>query len=84
MPMHAKPWQRPEPPLVEAARNKSPKQRNVWESYLVLDPKTRLYFSLGMMVFAAIGLWAGDYFVPETEEEKDAAASAKLGKIASK
>ena len=31
---HPKPWTRPEPPLVERARQKSVKQRNVWESYL--------------------------------------------------
>jgi hypothetical protein len=31
---HPKPWTRPEPPLVAAARAKSVKQRSVWESYL--------------------------------------------------
>lgn len=36
----------------------------------MLDPKTRLYFSLGMMAFAAIGLYLGDSLVPESEEEK--------------
>ena len=36
----------------------------------VLDPKTRLYFSLGLMAFAAIGLYMGDKLVPESEEEK--------------
>ncbi|KAK4704315.1 hypothetical protein P7C70_g1895, partial [Phenoliferia sp. Uapishka_3] len=54
-PSHPKPWDRPEPPLVAAARAKTVKQRNVWESYLVLDPKSRLYFSLGLMAFALIG-----------------------------
>lgn len=39
---------------------------------VVLDPKVRLYFSLGLMAFAALGLWGGDYLVPETEEEKQA------------
>lgn len=44
---------------------------------LVLDPKIRLYFSLGLMVFAGIGLYAGDIIVPLTEEEKEANELAK-------
>ncbi|GAA5952662.1 hypothetical protein JCM3765_002237 [Sporobolomyces pararoseus] len=59
-----------EPPLVEAARKKSVKQRNVFESYLVLSWKTRLYFWLVIGGVAVAGLYGGDYFVPETEEEK--------------
>ncbi|GAA5995668.1 hypothetical protein JCM5350_007796 [Sporobolomyces pararoseus] len=59
-----------EPPLVEAARKKSVKQRNVFESYLVLNWKTRLYFWLVIGGVAVAGLYGGDYFVPETEEEK--------------
>lgn len=70
-PSHPSPFYRPEPPLVAAARKKSVKQRNVWESYLVLSPTVRLYFCLGLMVFAGIGLWAGDKLVPLTEEEKE-------------
>lgn len=38
----------------------------------MLDPKIRLYFSLAVMAFAGIGLWAGDRLVPLTEEEKEA------------
>ncbi|SCV73461.1 BQ2448_7387 [Microbotryum intermedium] len=60
-----------EPPLVAQARAKTVKQRNVWESYLVLPPKTRLYISLGVFVFALIGLYGGDYLVPETEVERN-------------
>ncbi|KDE09852.1 hypothetical protein MVLG_00250 [Microbotryum lychnidis-dioicae p1A1 Lamole] len=60
-----------EPPLVAQARAKTVKQRNVWESYLVLPPRTRLYISLGVFVFALIGLYGGDYLVPETEVERN-------------
>lgn len=35
----------------------------------MLDPKTRLYFSLGLMAFAVIGLYAGDWLVPDEEGE---------------
>lgn len=38
----------------------------------VLNPKTRLYFSLGLMACAAIGLYLGDTLVPESDEEKQA------------
>ncbi|GAA5833573.1 hypothetical protein JCM3766R1_002577 [Sporobolomyces carnicolor] len=61
-----------EPPLVEAARQKSVKQRNVFESYLVLNWKTRLYFWLVIGGVAVAGLYGGDYLVPETDEEKAA------------
>ncbi|GAA5939958.1 uncharacterized protein JCM15063_004355 [Sporobolomyces koalae] len=59
-----------EPPLVEQARKKSVKQRNVFESYLVLSWKTRLYFWLVIAGVATAGLYGGDYLLPETEEEK--------------
>ncbi|KAM0747289.1 hypothetical protein T439DRAFT_383425 [Meredithblackwellia eburnea MCA 4105] len=70
-PSHPKPWSRPEPPLVAAARAKTVKQRNVFESYLVLDPKIRLYFWLGTIVFALVGLYGGDYLVPDATEKED-------------
>ncbi|GAA5886342.1 hypothetical protein JCM16303_002505 [Sporobolomyces ruberrimus] len=61
-----------EPPLVEAARKKSVKQRNVFESYLVLSWRTRLYFWVAIGIVAVAGLYGGDYIVPETDEEKAA------------
>ncbi|GAA6061133.1 hypothetical protein JCM10212_001733 [Sporobolomyces blumeae] len=67
-----------EPPLVEKARQKSVKQRNVFESYLVLDWKTRLYFWLVIGGTAVIGLYGGDYLYPESDEEK----VAKGGQVA--
>lgn len=39
----------------------------------VLPAKTRLYFSLALGVVGLVGLWGGDWLVPEeerTEEEK--------------
>ena len=51
---------RREPPLVEQARKKSVKQRSIWESYLVLDSRTRLLFSLGLGAVGLIGLYVGD------------------------
>lgn len=38
----------------------------------MLDPKTRLYFSLGLMAFAGLGLYLGDTLVPESDEEREA------------
>lgn len=49
-----------EPPLVAQARAKSVKQRSLFESYLVLDSRTRLRISLALGAFALIGLYAGD------------------------
>ncbi|GAA6009679.1 hypothetical protein JCM11491_001056 [Sporobolomyces phaffii] len=66
-----------EPPLVEAARKKSVKQRNVFESYLVLNWRTRLYFWLVIGGVAVAGLYGGDYLLPETEEEKGAKGEQK-------
>ncbi|GAA5907120.1 uncharacterized protein JCM6883_006145 [Sporobolomyces salmoneus] len=63
-----------EPPLVERAKQKSVKQRNVFESYLVLNWKTRLYLWLGIGASALVGLYGGDYLVPETDEGKDSTA----------
>lgn len=40
-PSHPRPWERPEPPFVAAARGKSVKQRNVWESYLGAQGRAR-------------------------------------------
>ncbi|TNY24385.1 hypothetical protein DMC30DRAFT_413321 [Rhodotorula diobovata] len=65
-----------EPPAVEAARKKSVAERNVWESYLVLPWQTRLYLWLGLGAFALVGLYGGDYFFPETDEEKAARGEA--------
>ncbi|BGP49312.1 hypothetical protein JCM10450v2_005197 [Rhodotorula kratochvilovae] len=61
-----------EPPAVQAARKKSVAERNVWESYLVLNWRTRLYLWLGLGAFALVGLYGGDYIFPETDEEKAA------------
>ncbi|GAA5855981.1 hypothetical protein JCM9279_001396 [Rhodotorula babjevae] len=61
-----------EPPAVAAARSKSVGERSVWESYLVLPWQTRLYLWLGLGGFALVGLYGGDYFFPETAEEKAA------------
>ncbi|GAA5901995.1 hypothetical protein JCM8208_006658 [Rhodotorula glutinis] len=61
-----------EPPAVAAARSKSVGERSVWESYLVLNWQTRLYLWLGLGAFALVGLYGGDYFFPETAEEKAA------------
>lgn len=47
-------------PLVQKARSKSVKQRSIWESYLVLDSRTRLLFSLGLGVVGLVGLYLGD------------------------
>ncbi|ORY62704.1 hypothetical protein BCR35DRAFT_308929 [Leucosporidium creatinivorum] len=58
-----------EPPLVAKARGKTVKQRNVWESYLVLPAQTRLYLSLGLFAVGLIGLYGGDWLVPDTAEE---------------
>jgi hypothetical protein len=35
----------------------------------VLPAKTRLYFSLGLFAVGLIGLYGGDYLVPDTAEE---------------
>ncbi|GAA5966353.1 hypothetical protein JCM21900_005142 [Sporobolomyces salmonicolor] len=59
-----------EPPLVEAAREKTVKDRTLFESYLVLPPRVRLYFWLALGAFATVGLYAGDWLIPESEEEK--------------
>ncbi|GAA5871125.1 hypothetical protein JCM1840_007598 [Sporobolomyces johnsonii] len=61
---------RREPPFVEAARKKMVKDRTIFESYLVLPAKTRLYFWLAVGAFATVGLYAGDWLIPESEEEK--------------
>jgi hypothetical protein len=36
----------------------------------VLPWRTRLYFWLAVTAISLVGLYAGDYLVPETEEEK--------------
>lgn len=36
----------------------------------VLPPETRLKFSLALFAVGLIGLYAGDWFVPETEQER--------------
>ncbi|GAA5999710.1 uncharacterized protein JCM10292_003712 [Rhodotorula paludigena] len=69
-PRTAKPETYREPPLVERARRKTVQERSVLESYLVLSWKTRLYLWLGLGAFALVGLYGGDYLLPETEEEK--------------
>ena len=46
--------------MVQKARSKSVKQRSIWESYLVLDSRTRLLFSLGLGVVGLVGLYLGD------------------------
>ena len=66
---------RREPPLVEQARKKSVKQRSIWESYLVLDSRTRLLFSLGLGVVGLVGLYVGD-LVQEEEVLADVVAQS--------
>ncbi|KAL1951308.1 hypothetical protein VTO73DRAFT_457 [Trametes versicolor] len=41
-------------------RTKPVKERSIWESYAALPARTRLYVSLGITTFAAIGLYASD------------------------
>ncbi|GAA5848810.1 hypothetical protein JCM8547_006351 [Rhodosporidiobolus lusitaniae] len=59
-----------EPPLVEQARKKSVGQRSVFESYLVLPWNTRLIFWLTVGAIGVLGLYGGDYLVPESDDEK--------------
>lgn len=42
----------------------------------VLPWQTRLYLWLGLGAFALVGLYGGDYFFPETDEEKAARGEA--------
>ncbi|GAA5922959.1 hypothetical protein JCM3775_006200 [Rhodotorula graminis] len=70
--LQRRPGEYREPPAVAAARRKTVGERNVWESYLVLPWQTRLYLWLGLGAFALVGLYGGDYFFPETPEEKAA------------
>ncbi|KAI0828871.1 hypothetical protein BC628DRAFT_1173406 [Trametes gibbosa] len=41
-------------------RTKPVQERSIWESYAVLPARTRLYVSLGITAFAAIGIYASD------------------------
>lgn len=36
----------------------------------MLPPETRLKLSLGLFAVGLIGLYAGDWFVPETDQER--------------
>lgn len=49
-----------------------------WSGRSVLDSKTRLYLSLALGCVALFNLYAGDYFVPVSEEELVAQAAGVL------
>jgi hypothetical protein len=46
----------------------------------VLPPKTRLYLSLALGALGLVGLYAGDWLVPETQEEKKLKGETASGK----
>ncbi|KAJ8456135.1 hypothetical protein ONZ51_g12260 [Trametes cubensis] len=61
-------------------RTKPVQERTIWESYAVLPARTRLYVSLGITAFAAIGLYVSDqleksYPVPNPAPKEDVDAS---------
>ncbi|KAI0354599.1 hypothetical protein OH77DRAFT_1387358, partial [Trametes cingulata] len=61
MSQSSKPPQQQEQKYPEFKFRKKPVQeRSIWESYAVLPARTRLYVSLGITAFAAVGLFMSD------------------------
>ncbi|KAH9897764.1 hypothetical protein C8Q73DRAFT_788002 [Cubamyces lactineus] len=61
-------------------RTKPVQERSIWESYAVLPARTRLYISLGITAFAAIGLYVSDQLeksYPAPKESVNASPSTQ-------
>ncbi|BGP33105.1 hypothetical protein JCM10296v2_004894 [Rhodotorula toruloides] len=58
----------PMPVAVARAKEKTVKDRTIFESYLVIPAPTRLKIWLAVGAFAALGLYMGDRLVPEEDD----------------
>ncbi|BGO92434.1 hypothetical protein NBRC10512_000518 [Rhodotorula toruloides] len=56
------------PVAVARAKEKTVKERTIFESYLVIPAATRLKIWLAVGAFAALGLYVGDRLVPEEDD----------------
>ncbi|KAL1955261.1 hypothetical protein VTO42DRAFT_8859 [Malbranchea cinnamomea] len=62
---------------------------SLWKSYRALSPRTRLFFGVGLMAYAAVGLWMsptieeklGMVPTPQEQEELDRKLRIKISSV---